>query len=601
MKLRRYRRAICTASCLLVVLGSHPSAQRADARTSFQDGLNALHLFEYEDANEAFRRARQIDPGFALAYWGEAMTYNQTLWAHEDVRSARQALARLGPTPAARGAKAATPRDKELIAAVESLFGDGDAAIRRQRYADAMGRLHAREPDDPDVASLYALALLGTMSRSLIGYVDTHEGHSLALAGSTVQTQVAAILEGVLRSHPDHTGALHYLLHNDDDPAHASHALGAARTLARVAPASSHALHMPAHIFLQLGLWEDAASSDAAAFKASEAWVSRKGLPAAMRNYHALSWLQYERLQQGRYRDARAAIATLEPVVKATGQLALLSDLSTMRARYVIETASWSLMANESTFGNANELFAIGISAARSGNVSLAERARQGLAERRRDEREGDLRPAIAIMEREVAALIAFASGRRDEALSTLDAAARAELQLPAPLGLPVPIKPAPELLGDLLIEAGRAGEADAFFDAALERNPKRSLALAGRARAAAASGQAARARARYDELLGNFASADDNLPLLQEARRARASLDQTGAAGVELTQPPRPGQPLERRSPVWWLGLFTSPGGLLIVGLAVGAVVVTWLVARQSMRATPARTKKRARDGIKK
>jgi hypothetical protein len=453
-----------------------------------------------------------IDPTSVMACWGEAMTYHQTLWRNENVGAARQALARLGSTAAARAARARTPKERMLLAAAEALFGDGDEPTRRRRYAEAMGRLYAAMPDDPDVASFYALALLGTMSRSLIGYTDAHEGHSATLAGSATQAQVSTILERALRSHPNHPGALHYLLHNDDDPAHAKLAVDAARALAKLAPASSHARHMPAHIFLQLGLWDDAAASDVAAFKASD------------QNYHALSWLQYEQLQQGRYRDARAAIATLEPVVKATGQLALLSDLSTLRARYVIETASWSLMANESTFGNVNDLFAIGMSAARSGNAGAAERVRQALAAREHDEREGDLRPAIAIMTREVAALIAFAAGRRDEALATLDAAARAEIELPAPLGLPVPIKPAPELLGEMLIEAGRPGDALSFFRQALERNANRSLSVLGLARAAAASGDAVGAQEQYRQLLVNFRAADPELTVLKEARTALAA-----------------------------------------------------------------------------
>jgi tetratricopeptide (TPR) repeat protein len=504
-----------------MALDGHPSAQRADALALFQRGLNALHQFEYEDANEAFRQARQIDPGFAMAYWGEAMTYNQTLWRHEDVQAARQALARLGPTPVARSAKAAGPRDQGFLAAVETLFADGDAATRHQRYADAIGRLYAREPDDPDVASLYALALLGTVSRSLIGYVDAHEGHSQMLAGSETQTQVTAILEKVLRSYPEHPGALHYLLHNDDDPQHAQLALGAARTLARLAPESSHALHMPSHIFFQLGLWYDAALSDRAAFTASSAWVARKQLPAAMRNYHALSWLQYELLQLGRYREAWATLDELAPLVKASGQVTLLSDLSSMRARYVIETATWDLMARESDFGNVNELFAIGMSAARRGNADLAERARQGLDQRARDSREGDLRPAIALMEREIAAVIALVAGRESEAVGILQAAAQSEAELPPPLGLPAPLKPAPELLGEVLVELGRPAEAVPFFEQALRRNANRSSSVLGLARAAAAAEQPGAARRHYGELLANFDHADADLPVLREARAA--------------------------------------------------------------------------------
>jgi tetratricopeptide (TPR) repeat protein len=522
---------VCTAACLLVALAGRPSAQSGDARTIFLRGVIALHLFEYEDANEAFRQAREIDPGFAMAYWGEAMTYNQTLWRREDVQAARQALARLDATPAARSAKAkaASPRDQGLLAAVEMLFADGDAETRHRRYADAMGRLYAREPADPDVAAFYALALLGTMSRSLIGYVDAHEGHSQTLAGSETQAQVASILNTVLRTHPEHPGALHYLLHNDDDPLHAHLALAAARTLARVAPDSSHALHMPSHIFFQLGLWHDAALSDRAALAASDAWIARKHLDVAMRNYHALSWLEYELLQLGRYREAWAAIDELAPVVKAdirnnvktNSQLTLLSDLSTMRARYVIETAGWPLMSKETNFGNADELFAIGMSAARGGNANLAERARQGLAERARDPREGDLRPAIALMEREVAAVIALVAGRGDEAVGILQSAAESEAQLPPPLGLPEPVKPAPELLGEVLVEVGRPAEAVAFFEQALGRNANRSLSLLGLARAEAAARQPDVARRHYGELLANFDHADADLPVLREARTA--------------------------------------------------------------------------------
>jgi len=545
----------------------------ADARATLARGVEALHYFEYEEANEAFREAHRQDGALVMACWGEAMTFHQTLWRNEDVQQARAALAGCGSTPEARAAKASTPKDRMFLAAADALFGDGDGAVRRQRYADAMAALYAREPDDPDVASFYALALLGTMSRGLIGS-DPHEGHVQALAGSDTQKRVNEILGAVLRAHPSHPGALHYLLHNNDDPQHADAALPAARTLAQLAPDFSHALHMPAHIFLQRGDWKAAAASDAAAFAASNRWVKRKGLPLAARSYHALSWLQYELLQLGRYREARAALDEIEPIVRSDSrQLGLLSDLSSMRARYVVETESWATMARQDTFGNADELFAIAMSAARTGRGDVAERARQVLGAKAQDRREGDLRPAIAIMEREVAAAIAFAGGRRDEALAIARAAADDEAKLPAPLGLPEPIKPAPELLGELLIEAGRAADADPFFDAALRRNPKRSRSLAGRARAKAAAGDAVRARALYDELLVNLASADAGIPLLTEAR------------GTTVT-------PVARETTAW-MGLFASTGGLMIVAL-VGAMLIGGVVIiRRAAKPAAARTKK--------
>ncbi len=535
--------------CLVAACLTLASADQAGPR--FLQGMTALHNFEYEEANEAFREARTIDPGFALAYWGEAMTYYQVLWRNENVDAGRRALAHLAPTPSARAAKAASAKDKGLLAAAEILFGAGDPNTRHTRYAEAMGGLSASHPDDPDIASLHALALMGTMSRSLIGSGGTHEVHQPELAGSDVQRRVATILNRVLASHPQHPGALHYLLHDYDDPEHARLGMSAARAYAKVADGSSHALHMPAHMFLQLGLWREAAASDRAAWGASNEWVTRKSLGPAMRNYHALAWLQYELLQLGRYREAWETIGQIEPVVRASGALSrtgassspqpLQSDLSSMRARFVIETRRWSMLGRERNFGNVDELLAIGMSAASTNNPELAEMARQALAQRAHAEQEGDLRPAIAIMEREVAALIARAGGRGNETIAILEAATRAELALPAPLGLPSPAKPAAELLGEMLLEAGRPREAQASFDQALGRNANRSLSVLGLARAAMMLGDTSVGRQRYQELLANFDGVDEDLPEVTEARDA---LERPNAA--------RPGRRFE--AAIWLL-----------------------------------------------
>ncbi len=501
-----------------------PAAPSSIAEFALAEGLAALHSFEYEDANEAFLRAERADPSLVLAYWGEAMTYHQTLWGKEDVSAARGALAKLALTAPARAAAARSLRERMFLDAADALFGPGDGAMRRARHAGKMAELYAAEPYDPEVASFYALALLGTMSRSLIGYVDPHEGHSASLAGSDTQARVGAILGKTLAAYPEHPGALHYLLHNYDDPEHARLGLDAARAYATAAPASSHALHMPAHIFLQLGMWADAEASDRAAFSASAAWVARKGLPPALRSYHALAWRQYELQQMGRFRESWALLDELSPVVKATGDLTLLSDLSSMRARHVIETQRWAMMANERNFGNVNELCAIGISAARSGNPSLAELARQGLAGRATSPQEGDLRPAIAIMEREVAAVIALAAGQTSEAVEILKSATRDELQLPPPLGLPIPVVPAPELLGEVLLQLGRPAEALEAFRQALSRNANRTRSVLGSARAAAAMGQTGTARDHYRRLLANYEQADADLVEVAEARAAQAA-----------------------------------------------------------------------------
>jgi hypothetical protein len=487
------------ALTLQAVAARSPAPRPASDTTDIAVGIAALHDFEYEDANAAFRRAREKRPTSVLAAWGEAMSYHQTLWRNEDVDQGRAALARLAPTPEARAALASTTREQVLLAAVERLFGSGDAAARRTAYA----------------AALYALALLGTVSRSLIGTGDAHDP---ALAGSDVQQRVAALLTHVLARDPHHRGALHYLIHDYDDPAHARLALPAARAYASVAGASSHARHMPAHVFLQLGLWSEAEASDRASWDASVAWVARRGLGPAVRNYHALAWRQYELLQLGRFREAAALVDEIAPVAQSDPTHRLLSDLSSMRARATIESRNWETLARESNFGNANDLFAIGVSTARTGALDRAERVRAVLAQRANAPEEGDARPAIAIMERELAAIIALASGRRIDALAIADAAARAELALPMPLGLPEPIKPATELLGEMLLDSSRPEEARTAFAQTLKRHANRSLALLGLARAAKALKQDANAREQYQKLAENWKDGD-NTPELREAK----------------------------------------------------------------------------------
>src|SRR5262249_18012665 len=162
-------------------------------------------------------------------------------------------------------------------------------------------------------------------------------------------------LQKVLAANPEHPGALHYLIHDWDDPAHARLALPAARAYAKAASDSSHALHMPAHVFLQLGMWQEAAASDPASFSASEARADRKGLPVGMGDYHSLSWLLYESLQLGRYQKAREALELMRQAAEATGAPRFKALLSDMRARYVVETRAFQELAGARDFGTSGE------------------------------------------------------------------------------------------------------------------------------------------------------------------------------------------------------------------------------------------------------
>ena len=250
---------------LLCVSTGRAKAQTPTAQTEFARGLSWLHSFMYEDAIDAFRAAQKVDPNFVMAYWGEAMSFSQPLWFFEEVDKGRAALAKLGATPAARMAKAKTAREQGFLRAAEALFGAGEKPARAAAHAKEMARVAAENPGDDDAQTFYALALLATMPRG-----D---------AALPIRQQAGAIAEKVFARNPKHPGAAHYILHAYDHGSLASKALTAARAYAKIAPQASHALHMPAHTFLQLGFWDEAAAADEASWNASIAWAKRRGLP----------------------------------------------------------------------------------------------------------------------------------------------------------------------------------------------------------------------------------------------------------------------------------------------------------------------------------
>ncbi|MEM7588448.1 MAG: hypothetical protein AAF560_33980, partial [Acidobacteriota bacterium] len=224
-----------------------PNSGSAEAQPHFLRGLLNLHSFEYSDARRDFRKAREIDPEFAMATWGEAMTYNFPIWLREDLTAGRSALEQLAPTAEERLALAPTEREKGYLGAVELLFGEGDKRQRDEAYRQAMADLAERFPEDLDAAAFHSLAILGTC----------HDGRDIPR-----YMQAAAVAEEVFSKNPQHPGAAHYLIHSYDDPVHAPLGLRAARVYADIAPAATHALHMPSHIFLALGMWPETATSN---------------------------------------------------------------------------------------------------------------------------------------------------------------------------------------------------------------------------------------------------------------------------------------------------------------------------------------------------
>jgi tetratricopeptide (TPR) repeat protein len=469
---------------LRVVLALATGLSPASA-SEVADGISWLHSFEYERALAAFERAEKTDPRAAMAYWGQAMCYEQLLWGNENVEEARRILARARTSGAVERASA---RERDWLASLDRLFGNGDRASRLTAYAGAMAAMAAKYPDDPDVASFHGLALLATRARGLAGaHPSAHSNHGdIQLVGSEEQRQAARIFERVLETHPKHPGALHYLIHTWDDPANARRALEAARVYPSVAPESSHARHMPAHVFMQLGMWPEAIAADEAAAAAAEAKIARENLPVTAQDFHPLSWLVYEYLQAGRADDARRAVEKLRAPAQATQDPRLLSLLGTLRTRVAVETSAWSELANPN-FVNYEQLFGVAFAAAHRGDTPLAERGRIRLSELAKQPRYAERRVLLEIMALQVGAVLRAKSDDVDGALALLADATNAEQQLPAAIGPPALIKSAQEQYAELLLDAGRPREAVTQFEAALARARNRRASLAGLDRARAA------------------------------------------------------------------------------------------------------------------
>ena len=482
-----------------------PNSGAAAAQEDFLFGLAQLHNFEYEDAADAFRRAQRIDPGFAMAYWGEAMTHNHPIWMQQDREAARAVLARLGATAEARRAKAPTERERQYLETLETLYGEGDKPERDRRYAETTAALHRAHPEDPDAAAFHALALLGT----------AHVGRDLP-----TYMRAAAVLEPVFAAHPRHPGAAHYLIHSYDDPVHAPLGLRAARVYSQIAPAAAHAQHMTSHIFLALGMWDEVVAANETAAAVVDRARQRRGQPARVCG-HYNNWLLYGYLQQGRVADARRVLERCRAQAKEDAphdrgephdpDNSAMGSFLYMRLRYLLDSGEWrgelATMEIEAPAAAARLTaeFTRGYGALERGELAAAKAAHARLAEARAA-LPPDLEPPWAeraeILALELEARIAALEGRGGEAVEVARRAAALEEAMPFAFGPPVVDKPSHELLGELLLALDRPAEARAAFTQALARAPERTVSLLGLSRAATAAGdtvaaEAARARLR--------------------------------------------------------------------------------------------------------
>lgn len=489
------------------------------AQQHFLRGVAALHSFWYPEALAAFQRSTEADPNFAMGYWGQAMAHNHPLWEEQNAESARAALSNIP-----KNAKL-TQREQDYIHAVRLLYGDGKKRdvkkpMRDRAYSKAMEKIYGTYPDDLEAACFYSLSLLG---------LARNAENKLPL-----QVESGAIALEVFQRNPDHPCAAHYAIHAFDTPDLARLALPSARRFAKIAPASSHAQHMPAHIFVQLGMWQEAVTSNKNGWTTSVDWVERKNLPKSERSYHSLQWLHYTTLQQGLLQESAAVFAIqqkdMREGISSKSNLRAEKYYPSMFAAAIIETEQWQEAErlvppegwNPKSYSQAEYSFVHGFAAAMQGNHKAANKYLVELKTiREKGFRENYFkRPeSLQVWELEIQVAMTLHQRNYDAAIQLAKQATLIEEKLPAPSGPPRILKPAYELLGEVYLQAGKPILAQEQFAISLLRHRNRLRSLVGAARAARASGDKSTAKETYERLLSQLKNADPGFPELAETK----------------------------------------------------------------------------------
>lgn len=512
------------------------STRSAAAQKEFMRGLLLLHVFEYPDAAKAFAAAEKIDPGFAMAYWGEAMTFNHPVWNQLDLSGAQAVLHKFGATPEARASRIADARERAWMGTLEVLYsGTGTKRERDAQYATAMQKMSQAYASDDEVQLFYALALLG---------------RSEGVRDVPTYLQAAAIAKAAFQRNTDHPGAAHYWIHGMDDPQHAAGALVAARALSKIAPDAGHAQHMCSHIFMALGTWDDVVSANVTAMRVVDSQDRAAGRPVIDCGHYAI-WLEYAYYQQGRMRDgdkvltecartAAVAVAwiraqpgdTADTARKAQARAAQPnSSLATMRGIALIESQDWSGQAAKmtvdetgvSSLGKGYDAFATGYAAAERGDRGLAEsslvRLRELAAEAGKTV-DTEAFTDLGILADDLNVLISSKTGDLDGAIAQVQQVAAKYDAMAFDFGPPWSLKPPDELAGELLLKKNKAAQARKAFEASLKNAPRRAESLLGLARAETAMGDKSAAARSYRELLAMWKNADTDYAPVAEARR---------------------------------------------------------------------------------
>lgn len=498
-----------------------PISCSAPAQAQFNRALALLHHMTYSQAREAFERVAQIDERCAMAHWGVAMTLFQPLWPTRP----RPAELQRGwdSIQKAKMLQPSTERERQFIAAAEAFFIDPAASdywLRIRRWEQATQQVYASRPDDPEAALFYALAHLATTPPDRVTRAHADEA--------------ARLLVRVYEHHPNHPGAMHYLIHANDTPGRERELLEVTRKYEEIAPDNPHALHMPTHIYTRLGDWSSVIKGNLRAADAALAYpAGEHGELVSDEFAHATEYLVYAYLQRGEDGAAAAQLKRLHATTRLEPTFKTAFHLASTQARYTLERHAWDEAArivprsparidwDRFTWPEATAHFARGLGAAHLRKDQEAQDALEHLEQLEvatRNSGEDLFARNIQILRLELSAWLAHTEGQATRSAALMREAAALEDATPKHAVTPGPTLPAYELLGDLLLEQGHAADALDAYKESLARYPNRFNGLLGAARATRALGNTETSRTLFEEFL-QIASGGTRVKEVQEAR----------------------------------------------------------------------------------
>ena len=495
-----------------------------------------MHSFFYEEARRTFTSVADQDPKCAMAQWGIAMTWWHPIWTPptpDEMKAGKaaieQAMKMDAGTDRERGFITAlniyynTPENSAPAAVGQSCHGPVGPRDRVVAYEKAMQRLYKKYPNDFEVATFYAFAVLG------VGYATPND------TSLSKQLEAAAILEKLQKRNANHPGVVHYLIHAYDYPGLAERALPAARSYASIAPWVPHALHMPSHIFTRLGMWDESIESNRASSEASRAYARMRYRDATeAEELHALDYTVYSYLQEAQDSKAKEIVDFAGTVRKTNPELEFSGAyaLASIPARYTLERNDWKSAAtlnipnvqHWATFPFMEALieYAHALGRAHIGDLDGARKAiarMQQLREATKEPKFDYFKQHLELQTQAASAWIAYAEGKKGEAIEVLRRSADTEDVLgkhPVSPGALVPIR---EQLGSMLLELGQPKEAGKEFQAALKIYPGRFRGMYGAALAAEQSGDRQAAQKLYTKLATQTAKADASREELKRIR----------------------------------------------------------------------------------